>query len=189
MWQIATLSEAPVRRRSQTCWCAPHNLLTRNRVGWRCISPSFAAHKLEVEPLFVVPGFVSGPRPDSCWDDIDGTMPQDNPLRLRLGKNCKAAAIKPLLAVGFTAGTPQWGDARSRPRNSDMAEGCFKRRDPAFTKVARRCFPLNGLVDVPSEHHRAELETQVADQEKQGNADGPPLGTLVVHVEIRERGV
>ena len=37
---------------------------------------------LEVEPLFVVPGFVSGPQPDIRRDDIDGTMPEDRPLRL-----------------------------------------------------------------------------------------------------------
>ena len=70
-----------------------------------------------------------------------------------------------------------------------MAEGRDKQRDPAFTKVSGRCFPLNGLVEVPGEHLRAGLETQVADQEEQGNADRPPVGTLVVHVDIGDREV
>ena len=59
-----------------------HNLLAQLRVSWRCVSPSFASRIFEVEPLSVVPGFVSGSQPDSRWDDINGTMAQDEPLGL-----------------------------------------------------------------------------------------------------------
>ena len=59
-----------------------HNLLVRIRVSRRCVSPSFADRIFEVEPLFVVSGVVSDPQTDICRDDIDGTMPQDEPSRL-----------------------------------------------------------------------------------------------------------
>ena len=33
----------------------------------------------------------------------------------------------------------------------------------------------------------SELKTHVADQEEQGNTDGPPLGTLVVDMDVGDR--
>ena len=57
-----------------------------------------------------------------------------------------------------------------------MARFCVHRR-MVFSRS-------NGLVEIIGEDHRAELETQVSDQEEQGNTDGPPLGSLVVDVNI-----
>ena len=59
-----------------------HNPLTRHGVRGRIVASALAARIFEVEPLFVVPGFVSGPQPDICVDDIDRTVPQDEPLIL-----------------------------------------------------------------------------------------------------------
>ena len=59
---------------------------------------------------------LSEAQPDIRRDDINRSVPHDEPLRLRLGKNQKAAAIRPLMAVGFTAGTPQRSNAKRRPR-------------------------------------------------------------------------
>ena len=88
------------------------------------------------------------------------------------------------MTVGFAAGTPQRSNTRSRPRDVDMAEGGFKRRDPAFAKVARWRFPSDSLAEIASEDDGAELHAQVADEQQESDADGPPLGTLVVHVNI-----
>ena len=49
--------------------------------------------------------------------------------------------------------------------------------------------PFNGLVEITGEHHRAELETQVTEQEEQGNTDGPPLRALIVYAHVRESKV
>ena len=70
----------------------------------------------------------------------------------------EAAAIRPLMAVGFAARTPQRGDARRRPRNVAMAEGGFKRRDPAITEVARWRVTFSGLVEITSKNDSAELQ-------------------------------
>ena len=43
---------------------------------------------------------------------------------------------------------------------------------------------LGTFVEGAGEHHRAALETQVADQEAQGNTDGSPLGAIVVGVNV-----
>ena len=69
-----------------------------------------------------------------------------------------------------------------------MAEGRFEWRGSAIT-IAGWCFPLNGLGEITGEHHHTELETQVSDQEEQGNTDGPPLGALVVDVDVRDSKV
>ena len=80
-WPMATFSEAQVRRGSLTCWFAAQ-CLARLCVHRGCIAPALASCKLEVEPLFVVPSFVSGRQSDICQDDIDGAVSQDEPLRL-----------------------------------------------------------------------------------------------------------
>ena len=65
-----------------------------------------------------------------------------------------------------------------------MAEGGFERRDPAFAKVASWRVAFNCFVEIADEDNSAELEAQVPNQEEQGNTNGPPLGALVVHVNI-----
>ena len=65
-----------------------------------------------------------------------------------------------------------------------MAEDGFQRRDPAFTKVSRWRVTFNGLVEITSKDDGAELHAQVEDEQLECNAHGPPLGTLVVHVDV-----
>ena len=91
------------------------------------------------------------------------------------------------MALGFAAGTPQQSDARSRPRSVGVAECSFKRRDPALTKVARWRSTYNGLVEITSKDDSAELHAQVTNELQECDAHGPPLGTLVVHVDVGDR--
>ena len=49
--------------------------------------------------------------------------------------------------------------------------------------------PFNGLVEVAGTHDCTELRAQVADQEMQGSTDGPPLGALVVDVDVGDREI
>ena len=88
------------------------------------------------------------------------------------------------MTVGFAAGTPQRCNAKRRPWNDGVAEGGFQRRDPAFTKVSRWRVTFNGLVEITSKDDGAELHAQVADEQLECTAHRPPLGTLVVHVDI-----
>ena len=111
-------------------------------------------------------------------------MAQDEPLGLRFGKDHGAAAIRSLVAVDFAAGNQWWSDARSRPWDVGVAGGGFERRDPAFAKVASWRVAFNCFVEIADEDNSAEIEAQVPNQEEQGNANGPLLGALVVHVNI-----
>ena len=104
-----------------------------------------------------------------------------------LGRTTKPQQSGHFLPLVSPLGPPQPSNAKRRPRNVRMAEGSFG-RGSAFT-IAGWCFPFNGLVEISCEHRRAELETQVPDQEEQGNADGPPLGTPVVDVDVRDSKV
>ena len=92
--------------------------------------------------------------------------------------------------MGFIAGTPEWCDPQSGPGDARGAEGCLERGNATLTLGATRGeLALGTLIKVTSEHHCAELETQVTDQEEQGNTDGPPLGALVVVVNVGDREV
>ena len=81
--------------------------------------------------------------------------------------------------------TPKGG-----PGDARGAEGCFERRDATLTVGAtREKFGLGTLFKVTGEHHRAESETQVADEEQQRNAHRQPRGALVVDVKVGDREV
>ena len=131
------------------------------------VTSSLAARTFEVEPMFTVPGFVSGPQPDICGDDIGRTMPQDEPLRLRLGKNHEAAEIRPPMAVEFAAGTPQRSDTRSRPRNAGVnadSSGEIRRSlvspDGVSLSTALLKSPLR--MTAPSFMHRSRMSNRCA---------------------------
>ena len=92
--------------------------------------------------------------------------------------------------MGLIAGNAQWCDPQGGPGDTRGAEGCIERGNATLTFGAtREKFSLGTLVEVTREHHCAELETQVADQEEQGNTDGAPLGGLVVDVGVGDREV
>ena len=57
-----------------------HNPLAPLGVRRGNVTSALASCKLGVEPLFVVPGLVSGPQTDICRDHIDGTMPQEDTI-------------------------------------------------------------------------------------------------------------
>ena len=79
---------------------------------------------------------------------------------------------------------------KCRPGDARGAEGCFERRDATLTVGAtREKFALGTVVEVTGEHHRAEFETQVADEEQQRNAHRQPRGALVVDVKVGDREV
>ena len=65
-----------------------------------------------------------------------------------------------------------------------VAEGGLKRRDPAVTRIARGGFTFDSLVEVAGEDGSAKLRAQVADEQQERDANRPPLGTLVVDVNI-----
>ena len=135
-----------------------------------------------MEPLFVVPVLVCGSLPDGRRDNFDRAMAYNKPLGLRSWKDQKTATIRPFSTVGFADRTPQLCDAKSWPWNVAMAEGGFKRRDPAITEVAGWCFPFNGHLEIASDGDSAELHAQVADEQHECDAHGPPLGALIVDV-------
>ena len=64
-----------------------------------------------------------------------------------------------------------------------MAKGGFERRDPAFAIVRWR-FTLNGPVEIASEDDSATHHAQIADVKQECDAHGPPLGALIVDVNI-----
>ena len=138
-----------------------------------------------MKPLLLVPSSVCGSQPDGWRDYVDRTMAQNEPLGLRFRKNHKTKTVRPLLAIEFATRGPQRSNAKGRPRKVSVANCGFEWRGPAFS-IVRWCFPFNRLVEINGEHHRAELETQVSDQEEQGNTDGPPLGGLFVDVNISD---
>ena len=112
-------------------------------------------------------------------------MPHDRPLVLWLGQHGKTATLRPLVAVGLVAGTPQRWDSQSGPGDASGVEGCFEQRNTTLTVGATRAkSTLRALVEVASEHHRTNLQTPVEDQEEQGKTDGSPLGGLVVDVNV-----
>ena len=81
--------------------------------------------------------------------------------------------------------SPQRRHARRRPWNVGVAQCCFRSGDAALT-VGATCwkFSFCSLVEVTGEHDRAELRAQIADEQNQRNEDGPPLGTLIVDVDV-----
>ena len=79
---LSQLSQKQACGASRSLVGVQHDLLPRLGVGRGNVTSALAPGKLEAEPLFVVPSFVSGPQPDICWHDIDRTMPQDKPMRL-----------------------------------------------------------------------------------------------------------
>ena len=111
-------------------------------------------------------------------------MAHNKPLGLRFKKHLTTATNRPLATAGLTAGTPQRCDAECRPWDVGVAEGSLKRRDPTFTPIARWRNTFNSLIEVAGEDDRAELHAQVADEQQECHAHGPPLGALIVDVNI-----
>ena len=91
-------------------------------------------------------------------DDINGAVPQDERLRLTR-KYQKAAAIRPLMAVGFAAGTPHWSDI------PPVGPGRFVWRKAASIGEVLRSPSTDGVsffdgdVEVPGEYDRTEVGT------------------------------
>ena len=79
--------------------------------------------------MLVVPSLVRGLQTNGRKEDVDGQMAHNEPLVLGLDK---PAAVGPHAAVGLSAGTPQWRNTRSRPRNIGVSEGGFERSDPTL---------------------------------------------------------
>ena len=146
--------------------------------------------RLEVEPLLVVPGMVCSSQPDGRRNNIDRTVAQNEPLGLRFGKKHKAAAIRPRFATGFAGGpyngvTPKVGHGMLAWRKAASRGEVL--RSPSPDGVSRS----TALLKSP-----AELETQVLDQEERNtdeqqkrDANRPPLGALVVDVNVRDSKV
>ena len=68
---------------------------------------------------------------------------------------------------GSPSGTPQWRNARSRPRNFGVAEGGLERRDPTLVGGgARSQFTLSTLVQVAGKDDSAQLHAEVADEQQ-----------------------
>ena len=53
--------------------------------------------------------------------------------------------------------------------------------------IARGGFTFDSLVEVAGKHNRTELETQVVDDAQERNAHRPPLGALVVDLDVGNR--
>ena len=107
-------------------------------------------------------GLVGGLQADGCGFHIQRAVPHDKPLILRLRQNDEAAAVRPHLAIGFTA--RQRPNAGRRQKNTGMTEGGLKRRDTAVSGITWQGFSFGTLVEV----------------EVQGFSDKCPFGALVV---------
>ena len=71
-----------------------------------------------------------------------------------------------------------------------MAEGRFKRRDAALVRRSVwRSFPLVAFVEITRQDDSTKLHAQIADEQQKRNTDGPPLGALVVNVDVGDREV
>ena len=91
----------------RSCFGVQQTLLPGFRVCRRRVPPAFAAGKLEVEPLLVMPGLVRGLQPNCRRDDVDGPV-------LRFWEHNKTATFGPHAAVRNT---------RSGPWDTGAAEG------------------------------------------------------------------
>ena len=105
------------------------------RVRQARIPSSFAASKLEVEPLFKKPRLVSGLQTDRGGVDLKRAVPHDEPLLLWLKQNDEAAAVRPHLTMVLTARVPQRCDAGCRPKDTGITEGGLKWRYTAISGI------------------------------------------------------
>ena len=147
------------------------------RVCWRRVPTWLASRTLEVEPVFEMPGLVGGPQPDARRDHVDGPVAHYQPLVLRFWEHDKTATFGQRATMELTAGAQQWHNAKSRPWNVEVARSVW------------RSFALGAFVKIAGKHDRAKLHAQIADEPQQRNADGPPLGALVVDVDGGDREV
>ena len=66
-----------------------------------------------------------------------------------------------------------------------MAEGGLERRDPTLLGgSARSKFTLGALIQVAGEDDSAQFHAQVSDKQQERDAHRPPLGAVVVDVNI-----
>ena len=80
---------------------------------------------------------------------------------------------------------PQRRDAGSWPWNGGKTEGSFNRIHAALViGASRRKFAFGSLIEVAGQHHRTELETQVAYQKKDSDTNRSAFGALVVDVYV-----
>ena len=165
-----------------------HNLPPGLRVYGRRVPPPFASLVFEVEPLLEMPGLIRCPQPTVRRDDVDGPVAHNQPLALRFWEHDKTGASGPRAVMELTAGGPQWRDAGSGPWDVVVAEGCFKRRDAALVrKSVWNSFALVAFVKITRQDDSTKQHAQIADEQQQRNTDGPPLGVLVVNVDVGDR--
>ena len=85
----------------------------------------------------------------------------------------------------LSPGPHNGGTSQGGPGKACGSHGCFERRNATLTfEDTGGKFALSTVVEVTGEHHSAELEGQGTDQQEHRNAEGPPLGTLVVDVNV-----
>ena len=119
-----------------------------------------------------MPGLIGSTKPDGGRGNIDGTKAKDEPQGGQRSRSRQATFCR-------------WVRRRNPTMDSrKMAESGFHRGASAFT-IAGWCFPFNGLVEVPSEHDRPELEAQVPDEQQKRDAHRLPFRASVVDVDIR----
>ena len=71
-----------------------------------------------------------------------------------------------------------------------MAEGSLKCGDPPLVHgPVRRSIALGALIKVAAKDDSAQLHAQVADEQQKRDANRPPLGALVVDVDVGDREV
>ena len=113
-------------------------------------------------------------QPNGRRDDVDGPVAHNQPLVLRCWEHDKTATFGPHAAVRLSAAGQQWRNSRSWPQAQLKAASCGEIRAPLFKS------PVDDS---------EELHAQVADEQQQRDAHRPPLGALVVDVDVGDREV
>ena len=124
------------------------------------IPSAFAAGKLEVEPLFIVPRF----------NPIAAGLTLNEPCRMmsrwswNSGRMTKPQHSGHTLPWGSPPRVPQWRDAGCRPKDTGLPECGHKRRDTALVVGTRDSSTLSTLVEVAGQHNSTEHEARVANE-------------------------
>ena len=155
--------------------------MARLRVSRGYIAPAFASCKLEMEPLFVVPSFVSGPQSDICQDDIDGAVPQAEPSRLDSGRTIKPQQSGHLLTVVFATGTLHNGVTPEAGHGTFVCRKATSigevRRSPSLDDVSLSTALLNSPVSTTAPSLR---------QQQQRDAHRTSFSAFVFQVDVRD---
>ena len=90
----------------------------------------------------------------------------------------------------LTAWAPERRNAGGRPWDVGVAECRFKLTGAAMVRRSVwRSFALGSFVEITNQLDSTKLQAQIADEQQQRNADGPPLGAFVVNVDFGDREV